>query len=301
VLPLRYSKRFYHDLLQNPQLAKLCRVATTTTNDDGQQKVVGALCVAWNDANSTEKSKIKRNPSKENTNGNGDGETIVVDKVANDDDDANATAGAELWIMTLAVLAPYRSQGIGGRLLQSLLQQTAQQPNGGGSGSACNCGSRRREIVQIRLHVQTSNEDAIRFYTNRFGFVHDGTILKNYYPRLEPPDCYVLSKPVQLRQRPRDDDDGNYPNDNREVHNDDSNPVDTTVPFLPTAAKQVVTLLDPDPNNKKRKLLLSRDDDEASSSLSITPSSLSSSHVAVGEDVMPIIPDDVSSIVIPSS
>jgi ribosomal protein S18 acetylase RimI-like enzyme len=298
VLPLRYSQRFYQDLLQNPQLAMLCRVATTvgtatTTNDadNGQQKkVVGALCVAWNDANSTKKKMIQRNQSKDNTNGDGtDGATMIsVDGEANNYDDDDAAAAGELWIMTLAVLAPYRSQGIGGRLLQSLLQLTAlQQQHMGGSSSTCTGGgarSRRNNIAQIRLHVQTSNEDAIRFYTKRFGFVHDGTILTNYYPRLDPPDCYVLSKPVLVLPRV------NYINDpnNGGVHDDDSNPDTTT-------AKQVVTSPDPDPNNKKRKL--PRDDEEAStSSSSTTPSSLSSSHGTTSEVVIRI-PHDVSGVV----
>ena len=165
--------------------------------------------------------------------------------------------------------------------MQSLLQQTALQQNVDGSStnnSSCTVDSttkrRRKSIAQIRLHVQTSNEDAIRFYTQRFGFVHDGTIMTNYYyPRLDPPDCYVLSKPVLQLLLPRDDDGNNYPNEITEVHNDESNPdTTTTMPLLPTtAAEQVVTSPDPDPNNKKRTL--PRDDEEASTSSSSTPSS----------------------------
>jgi ribosomal protein S18 acetylase RimI-like enzyme len=204
VLPLRYSQRFYQDLLQ-PPLAALCRVATvvttttttSTANDDGQgalvvqdSRVIGALCVAWN---TTKKDKKTKNAT---------GASIVQEEGAvvvkrDDDNDEDDEDDGELWIMTLAVLAPYRSQGIGSRLLQSLLRacctssetgRRQQQLHGGG-------GDRGRTITRIRLHVQTSNEDAIRFYTAKFGFVHDGTVT-NYYPRLDPPDCHLLVKKI---------------------------------------------------------------------------------------------------------
>ena len=54
-------------------------------------------------------------------------------------------------------------------------------------------------VTQAYLHVQTSNEDAIRFYA-RYGFKVVEEI-KNYYKRIDPPDCYVLCK--QLRDEAR--------------------------------------------------------------------------------------------------
>jgi ribosomal protein S18 acetylase RimI-like enzyme len=44
------------------------------------------------------------------------------------------------------------------------------------------------------LHVQTSNDAALEFY-KKFGFTVTDTI-KDYYKRIDPPDCFVLSKPV---------------------------------------------------------------------------------------------------------
>ena len=40
--------------------------------------------------------------------------------------------------------------------------------------------------------VQTSNTEALNFYA-RFGFTIKDTI-KNYYKRIDPPDCHVLVK-----------------------------------------------------------------------------------------------------------
>jgi len=47
-------------------------------------------------------------------------------------------------------------------------------------------------LDHIYLHVQTSNDAAIAFYA-QFGFENVGKI-KNYYNRIEPPDCYILRK-----------------------------------------------------------------------------------------------------------
>ena len=90
-----------------------------------------------------------------------------------------ADHGKELYIMTLAVLAAYRDRGIGSQLLQSILD-----------------GCQQRGICMISLHVHILNEDAVRFYTDRFGF-QKGELIKNYYRRLDPPHCYILTKQIE--------------------------------------------------------------------------------------------------------
>jgi ribosomal protein S18 acetylase RimI-like enzyme len=84
-----------------------------------------------------------------------------------------------LYIMTLGVLAPYRQLKIGTQLLNFVFQ----------------CAKQRPDISEIYLHVQTNNDEAIAFY-KKFGFEIKETI-KNYYSKIEPPDCYVLTKTVE--------------------------------------------------------------------------------------------------------
>uniref|UniRef100_A0A6U4V3F5 N-acetyltransferase domain-containing protein n=1 Tax=Hemiselmis andersenii TaxID=464988 RepID=A0A6U4V3F5_HEMAN len=89
---------------------------------------------------------------------------------------AGGAGGTRLYIMTIGVLAPYRSCGVGTEMLEQTLSDAEKDPS----------------VSEAYLHVQTSNTDAMEFY-KRFGFEVTSTI-KNYYKKIEPPDCHVLTK-----------------------------------------------------------------------------------------------------------
>jgi ribosomal protein S18 acetylase RimI-like enzyme len=50
------------------------------------------------------------------------------------------------------------------------------------------------EVIEIYLHVQSNNDTALDFYKS-FGF-ETKELIKGYYKRIEPPDCYILSKTI---------------------------------------------------------------------------------------------------------
>ncbi|EYU29241.1 hypothetical protein MIMGU_mgv1a017258mg [Erythranthe guttata] len=83
--------------------------------------------------------------------------------------------------MTLGVLAPYRGLGIGAKLVNHVLDLCTKQ-----------------NIGEVYLHVQTNNEEAIKFY-KKFGFEITETI-HNYYTNITPPDCYVVTKFIAQSQ-----------------------------------------------------------------------------------------------------
>jgi ribosomal protein S18 acetylase RimI-like enzyme len=88
-----------------------------------------------------------------------------------------------IYIMTLGVLPAYRGRNVGSRLVQSVLEfaeseESKELVSGG--------------VKEVMLHVQISNEDAMKFY-DRLGF-EKGEMVENYYKRIDPPHCYVLRK-----------------------------------------------------------------------------------------------------------
>jgi N-alpha-acetyltransferase 50 len=94
--------------------------------------------------------------------------------------EASGPTNRRLCIMTLAVLAAYRGRSVGTQLLRSVLKYCKSMYN----------------LEEARLHVQVSNVDAIRFYTERFGFTQ-GELVENYYKRINPPHCFMLFKKLQ--------------------------------------------------------------------------------------------------------
>lgn len=91
---------------------------------------------------------------------------------------ANYTA--RVYIMTLGVLKFYRNLGLGSILIEHIMEiaRRATTPI----------------ITSIYLHVQTVNEQAIRFYT-RNGF-RIQTVVHDYYKLIENRDAYILTRPV---------------------------------------------------------------------------------------------------------
>ena len=114
----------------------------------------------------------------------------VVHKDNDDSNDKNGTSDGSgkkrIYIMTLGVLAAYRGRTIGAQLIQSILDHFEHN-----MGNA-----ELKDVTEISLHVQISNEDAIKFYTEKFGF-EKGEMVENYYRRIDPPHCYKLYKKLR--------------------------------------------------------------------------------------------------------
>ena len=85
-------------------------------------------------------------------------------------------SGFKVYIMTIGVLAPYRHLGIGGLLLQQVLEACAREP----------------DCHEIYLHVHVKSDDAMDFY-RRFGFTV-GDVVHDYYTKLDPNDAYIVYK-----------------------------------------------------------------------------------------------------------
>ncbi|TFK68664.1 acyl-CoA N-acyltransferase [Pluteus cervinus] len=131
LFPIRYSEKFYNDVLLS-EVEEFCKLVYY--ND----VPVGTICC--------------RLEKKENR--------------------------ANLYLMTMGILAPYRSRGLGSQTLEAVLTAAAA--------------SAKPKIDKIYLHVQVSNDGAKRFY-EKHGF-NEVEIYKDYYKKIEPHDAWVLEK-----------------------------------------------------------------------------------------------------------
>ena len=99
-----------------------------------------------------------------------------------------------LYIMTLGVLAAYRSFGVGSQLVESVLDFWKESNNNKDIETPFQ--QAMKTVDEICLHVQTSNKDAMNFYIDKFGFVQ-GELVQNYYKRIDPPHCFMLYKKLR--------------------------------------------------------------------------------------------------------
>ncbi|KAJ3554026.1 hypothetical protein NM688_g3315 [Phlebia brevispora] len=86
----------------------------------------------------------------------------------------------KLYVMTMGVLAPYRSRGVGSKCLEHIIRAASTDT--------------ALKINVIYLHVQVSNPAAKGFY-ERHGF-KEIDVYKNYYKKLVPHDAWVLEREV---------------------------------------------------------------------------------------------------------
>lgn len=171
-----YSDNFYRDMIQRgKENENLCKYAYY------HGFVIGAIC-----------TRIEPIPLS-STATFSDGSMAAAEQLSQTESSKTTVASSKkrIYIMTLGVLAAYRGYGVGEQLVQSILDYYEQARNRSFQGQDVHD---LAQVGEVSLHVHTSNEDAIRFYVDKFGFQR-GDLIKNYYSqRIEPPDCYVLYK-----------------------------------------------------------------------------------------------------------
>ncbi|KAJ3964880.1 N-acetyltransferase NAT13 [Lentinula raphanica] len=86
-----------------------------------------------------------------------------------------------LYLMTMGVLAPYRSRGLGSQALQQIIDAAKSHT--------------KSRIDKIYLHVQISNTEAKKLY-ERHGFKEAG-VHQNYYKKLVPRDAWIMELNIE--------------------------------------------------------------------------------------------------------
>ncbi|KAI8999546.1 acyl-CoA N-acyltransferase [Gaertneriomyces semiglobifer] len=94
----------------------------------------------------------------------------------------NDKSATKLYMATLGVLAAYRKLGLGTMLLDHIIEE---------------CKKRKQKITEIYLHVQSSNEEAIQFYTKR-GFEVQSSV-EGYYKQGSDPNAIILVRKLSVQ------------------------------------------------------------------------------------------------------
>jgi N-alpha-acetyltransferase 50 len=159
--PVQYQETYYKDVVERHDEG-LCKFAYWNGF------VVGAACARLEDLPEEKEEAVKEDSSNKKKK------------------DASSPTKKRIYIMTLGVLAAYRGMEIGTQLIQSIFDHYEENKEN----------DEYKDVVEISLHVQISNDDAIKFYITRFGF-EKGELVENYYRRIDPPHCYKLYKKLK--------------------------------------------------------------------------------------------------------
>ena len=89
----------------------------------------------------------------------------------------------KVYIMTIACLAPYQRCGVGGKLLNEVLENITDIKKEF---------HKYARVKEVYLHVQEGRDDAVAFY-KKYGF-EEGEVVKDYYKRADPPHAIILRK-----------------------------------------------------------------------------------------------------------
>ncbi|KAG8890710.1 hypothetical protein FRB98_006214 [Tulasnella sp. 332] len=112
--------------------------------------------------------------------------------------DPKAPGLSRLYIMTMGVLAPYRSRKVGSKALQHVVDAAVKHNKTINSTPPKDAPPFKRTLDYFYMHVQTSNVEARRFYESN-GFSEVG-VVEGYYKKLEPHDAWVLEKKVMATE-----------------------------------------------------------------------------------------------------
>ena len=177
LFPMKYDQKFYNEVLQAGEFAKLVYYGEFRTEEDPDIPIlVGAVCCRREsfrkrDADPRKSTHFEQQPYQPLP-------LPLPPTTSFPEYQIEGSISHRLYIMTLGVLAPYRRLGIGSMLLHHILNESIKEST----------------IRDVYLHVQVNNNEALRFY-EKFGFQITG-LVPQYYKTINPSAAYELCKQI---------------------------------------------------------------------------------------------------------
>ncbi|KAL3426568.1 N-acetyltransferase san [Phlyctema vagabunda] len=140
LLPISYPDSFYHSILTPGNFSRV--IQWTDANVGAESKVVGGIVC-----------RLDANP---------------VDATSHD-----------IYIQSLVLLSPYRSQGLATNALDTVISAAVAQ--------------KEVKVASLYAHVWTENSEGLEWYTAR-GFQRDEGVIPAYYRRLKPDTALLLRR-----------------------------------------------------------------------------------------------------------
>ncbi|KAI5454359.1 N-acetyltransferase 5 [Naganishia albida] len=99
-----------------------------------------------------------------------------------------------LEILALAILAPYRSLGLGTALLNAAIEAAKTTEVASAAATKTSPATAgRKKATKVLAYTQEGNDDAKRFYTEKGGFI-EVELKQGYYSNQDPSGAWVLEK-----------------------------------------------------------------------------------------------------------
>lgn len=89
----------------------------------------------------------------------------------------------DIYIQSLALLSPYRENGIASQALESVIKAATEQKD--------------KTVRDIYAHVWTENREGLEWYAAR-GFKRDEQVIHGYYRRLRPDTAWIVRKKISM-------------------------------------------------------------------------------------------------------
>ncbi|CAG8971110.1 hypothetical protein HYALB_00008587 [Hymenoscyphus albidus] len=159
LLPIGYPDSFYHTIAAPNPLPSFSRIITWTEPGPPtkEQVIGGAVC------------RLEPTPTPESS----------LSK-------PEFVPGChDLYIQSLALLSPYRGQGLAAAVLQDIIK----------SAASTSISTNGVKVVEIYAHVWTENTEALEWYAKR-GFKREENVVQDYYRKLKPHTAWILRRRI---------------------------------------------------------------------------------------------------------
>ncbi|KAL8933631.1 MAG: hypothetical protein Q9216_006279 [Gyalolechia sp. 2 TL-2023] len=196
LLPIRYPDKFFAESIENPTSSSLARVAIWHERPPPAKRKQQEHPSTFSEAPDLLPNNSTNSPSTAQPDVTG---TVVGGIQCRLDhlpfhpsslphfkplSEPSESPRKYCYIQTLALLSPYRSQGIGTALLEAIITTLCSEPLYEGTAS-------------IYAHVWEANEDALEWYVKR-GF-QVGDVVQGYYTRLKPAGARIVWRDLGVK------------------------------------------------------------------------------------------------------